>query len=47
MSIIFGEKVAAANLLGVTPEDDREWMQDKMRLVFGDEIQPLEVGGQL
>ena len=47
ISVIFGEKIAAANLLGVTPEDDREWMQDKMRLVFGDEIQPLEVGGQL
>jgi nitric oxide reductase NorQ protein len=47
MSVIFGEQVAAANLLGVTPEDDREWMQDKMRLVFGNDIQPLEVGGQL
>lgn len=47
MSVIFGAKVAAANLLGVTPEDDREWMQDKMRVVFGEEIQPLEVGEQL
>lgn len=44
---VFGEEVAAANLLGVTPEDDQEWMADKMRLVFGKEITPLEIGGQL
>ena len=42
-----GEEIAAANLLGVTPEDDREWMQEKMRVIFNKEILPLEVGGQL
>jgi hypothetical protein len=44
---VFGEEVAAANLLGVTPEDDQEWMADKMRVIFGKEIVPWEVGGQL
>jgi nitric oxide reductase NorQ protein len=43
----FGEEVAAANLLGVTPEDDQEWVADKMRVVFNKEITPLEIGGQL
>jgi nitric oxide reductase NorQ protein len=47
MAAVFGEKVAAANLLGVTPEDDQEWMQDKMRIIWNEEILPLEIGGQL
>jgi nitric oxide reductase NorQ protein len=47
MAKIFTEEIAAANLLGVTPEDDREWMQEKMRVIFNKEILPLEVGGQL
>lgn len=47
MAAAFNEKVAAANLLGQTPEDDQEWMADKMRVIFNDEITPLEVGGQL
>jgi nitric oxide reductase NorQ protein len=47
MADVFNEEVAAANLLGQTPEDDQEWMADKMRVIFNKEIVPLEVGGQL
>lgn len=44
---MFGEVVAARNLLAQTPEDDREWMASKMRLIFGEEVTMLELGGQL
>ncbi len=47
MAAAFGEEVAAANLLGQCPEDDQEWMQGKMRVIWNKEILPLEVGGQL
>jgi nitric oxide reductase NorQ protein len=47
MADVFDEMVAAANLLGQTPEDDREWMAEKMRVIFGKEITPWEVGSQL
>jgi nitric oxide reductase NorQ protein len=47
MAAVFGEKVAAANLLGVAPEEDQTEVQDKMRIVFNEEILPLEIGGQL
>jgi nitric oxide reductase NorQ protein len=47
MAAVFGEEVAAANLLGQCPEDDQEWMQGKMRVIWNKEILPLEVGGQL
>jgi nitric oxide reductase NorQ protein len=44
---VFGEEVAAANLLGVAPEEDQTEVQDKMRIVFNKEILPLEIGAQL
>jgi len=47
MAAVFGEEVAAANLLGQCPEDDQEWVQGKMRVIWNKEILPLEVGGQL
>lgn len=47
ISHIFGEIVAAQNMLAQTPEEDREWMASKMRLVFGEDITMLELGGQL
>jgi nitric oxide reductase NorQ protein len=47
MADVFNEEVAAMNLLGQTPEDDQEWMADKMRVIFNKEITPLEIGGQL
>lgn len=44
---IFGEKVAAANLLRHCPEEDQDWVQSRMRVVFNGEILPLEIGEQL
>jgi nitric oxide reductase NorQ protein len=48
ISNVFGETVAAANLLGVAPEEDQGLIQERMTVVFNqEEILPLEIGGQL
>lgn len=47
MAQLFGEEIAAANLLGQCPEDSRQEMADRMRLVFGRDIMKLELGRQL
>jgi MoxR-like ATPase len=48
ISNVFGETVAAANLLGQAPEEDQSIVQERMTVVFNnEEILPLEIGGQL
>jgi nitric oxide reductase NorQ protein len=48
ISNVFGETVAAANLLGQAPEEDQGHIQERMNIVFNkQEILPLEIGGQL
>jgi nitric oxide reductase NorQ protein len=48
ISNVFGELVAAANLLGMAPEEDQGFIQERMNVVFNqEEILPLEIGGQL
>jgi nitric oxide reductase NorQ protein len=47
LSHAFNEEVAAQNMLGVAPEDDRDWIAAKMKVIFGKELKPLELGGQL
>jgi len=48
ISNVFGELVAAANLLGMAPEEDQGIIQERMNVIFNnEEILPLEVGGQL
>lgn len=47
ISHTFNEVVAAQNMLSQTPEEDREWMASKMRLIFGEDVAMLELGGQL
>lgn len=47
MSKKFGLDVAAQNLLAVTPEEDQGVMNDRMRVVFGKDFEPLEIGRQL
>lgn len=45
---VYGELIAARNLLGIVPEDDRDVVADKMRVIFGnDHLTALELGGQL
>jgi nitric oxide reductase NorQ protein len=47
VSGIFGEQVAAANLLRHCPEEDQDWVQSRMRVIFNGEIRPFELGEQL
>ncbi len=43
----FGEEFAAANLLGLAPEEDRDVLADKMSVVFGKAVKRLELQEQL
>jgi nitric oxide reductase NorQ protein len=43
----FGDEVAAANLLGVAPEDSQDDIAHEMSVVFGKEISRLALGHQL
>lgn len=48
VAAMFGEEVAARNLLGVAPEEDREVIADAMNVIWGKkEMVPLTVGSQM
>jgi AAA domain (dynein-related subfamily) len=44
---LYGDEVAAANLLGVAPEDDQDDIAAEMNSVFGHDISRLALGRQL
>lgn len=44
---LYGDEIAAANLLGVAPEDDQDDIAAEMNAVFGHDITRLALGRQL
>ncbi len=44
---LFDEGVAAANLAGIAPEEDRDIVIDMIRTIWGNEIKPLNLEGQI
>jgi MoxR-like ATPase len=47
LSRVFGDEVAAANLLGVAPEDSQDDIAAEMAVVFGKDVEKLQLGSQL
>jgi nitric oxide reductase NorQ protein len=44
---VFDENIAAANLAGIAPEEDRDIVIDMIRTIFGSDIKPLDLKGQI
>lgn len=47
MSELFDEVTAAANLLGVVPEEDQDIIAAAMKPIFGADVKPLTLAGQM
>lgn len=47
VSEIFDESIAAANLAGAAPEEDRDIVLDMIRTIWGSDIKPLDLRGQI
>jgi MoxR-like ATPase len=47
ISEVLGGKAAAANLVGIAPEADRETVADVVRRTFGEALEPLALGAQI
>jgi nitric oxide reductase NorQ protein len=47
IAAVLGPMAAAANLVGIAPEDDRETVAGVVRTVFGTSVEPLALGARI
>jgi hypothetical protein len=47
ITTVLGVKAAAANLVGIAPEADRDTVADAVAKAFGESLTPLALGAQL